>query len=178
MWLLDLSRPLTYLRPDEELELVIAEEIPQPTEQALRPASPVARGAGGLLLPDGILRGKSAQDLDEPRTASESRVTIDSFELGNVLGDGGSCCVVLARKKDTGQLYAIKVVAKTFALDSDVRMKRTLAERRILAKVSHPFVVTLHWAFQSRSQLFLVLEFCPGGELFSKKNITLRWTGF
>ena len=39
-------------------------------------------------------------------------------------------------------------------------------ERTILELVRHPFVVEMHWAFQSRHYLHLVLDFCPGGELF------------
>jgi len=75
--------------------------------------------------------------------------------------------VLQARKKDDGKLYAIKVVQKTYAFDTAKRLERVLAERRILNKVKgHPFIVELFWAFQSVSQLFLVLEFCPGGELF------------
>lgn len=36
----------------------------------------------------------------------------------------------------------------------------------MLARLSHPFVVSLHWAFQTRGHLFLVLDYCAGGELF------------
>jgi len=41
-----------------------------------------------------------------------------------------------------------------------------MTERRVLAKVSHPFIVKLHHAFQSESGLHFVLEYCSGGELF------------
>eukprot|EP00913_Durusdinium_trenchii_P012936 g12147.t2 len=41
-----------------------------------------------------------------------------------------------------------------------------ITEKRILARLQHPFVVSLHWAFQTTTHLFLVLDFCGGGELF------------
>ena len=39
-------------------------------------------------------------------------------------------------------------------------------ERKILEKVSSPFIVKLNYAFQTHKKLFLVLDYCPGGELF------------
>jgi len=41
-----------------------------------------------------------------------------------------------------------------------------MAERKILEKISHPFIVKLMYAFQNDKKLFLVLDYCPGGELF------------
>lgn len=39
-------------------------------------------------------------------------------------------------------------------------------ERNILEQVSSPFIVKLNYAFQTPKKLFLVLDYCPGGELF------------
>ena len=41
-------------------------------------------------------------------------------------------------------------------------------ERNILARVKHPFIVNLYYAFQSETKLYLVMEYCSGGELFRK----------
>ena len=41
-----------------------------------------------------------------------------------------------------------------------------MTERRILESMRHPFLVKMEYAFQSKSKLFFVLEYCPGGELF------------
>lgn len=41
-----------------------------------------------------------------------------------------------------------------------------MAERKILEKICHPFIVKLMFAFQTEKKLFLVLDYCPGGELF------------
>ena len=41
-----------------------------------------------------------------------------------------------------------------------------MTERRVLANVSHPFIVKLHHAFQSESGLHFVMDYCRGGELF------------
>ena len=49
-----------------------------------------------------------------------------------------------------------------------------MAERLVLEKVSHPFIVKLHHAFQSESGLHFVLEYCSGGELFYHLRRCLR----
>lgn len=89
----------------------------------------------------------------------------DHFEFLKVIGKGGSATVLQARKLDTGQLFAVKVLNKR-CLQREDKVSQSLTERSILAKMSHPFVVKLHYAFQTASDLYLVLDFCPGGELF------------
>ena len=46
-------------------------------------------------------------------------------------------------------------------------------EKEILTSIHHPFLIKIHASFQDQKKLFLVLEYCPGGELFgllSKKK--------
>ena len=45
---------------------------------------------------------------------------------------------------------------------------RTKMERNILADVEHPFVVRLHYAFQTEGKLYLILDFLRGGDLFTR----------
>ena len=74
--------------------------------------------------------------------------------------------MILARKKDTGRLYAIKILRKD-QLINDNQTKPILSERRILEQLEdHPFIIKLHWAFQSPRELFFVMDICTGGELF------------
>jgi serum/glucocorticoid-regulated kinase 2 len=40
-------------------------------------------------------------------------------------------------------------------------------ERDIMIKVRHPFLMSLHYAFESRDYIIFVMEYCPGGELFT-----------
>merc|ERR1712232_606255 len=46
------------------------------------------------------------------------------------------------------------------------QVEHTKSERKVLEVASHPFIVTLHYAFQTPKKLYMVLEYCPGGELF------------
>ena len=69
------------------------------------------------------------------------------------------------RKKTTGDLYAMKVMKKSDIVMRN-QVKHTLTERNVLQSVRHPFIVTMHYAFQSREKLYLVMSLQSGGELF------------
>lgn len=97
--------------------------------------------------------------------AQRRDISIDDFEQMRVIGRGGFSRVILARKKDTGRLYAIKILRKDRLINEN-QIKPILSERRVLEKLDHPFVIKLHWAFQSERELFFVMDICTGGELF------------
>ena len=93
------------------------------------------------------------------------RVTLDDFELLKLLGKGTYGEVLLVRKHGTDKLYAMKVLKKQH-LSARRQVANTLTERRILEKMPHPFIVKLHYAFRLQTKLYLILEYCQGGELF------------
>jgi hypothetical protein len=65
-----------------------------------------------------------------------------------VIGKGGFSTVVMCRKKDSGYLYAMKVMSKEFVIREE-KIPQILTERNILTKCSNPYIVKLHWAFQT-----------------------------
>ncbi|NXR05092.1 KS6A2 kinase, partial [Sagittarius serpentarius] len=99
------------------------------------------------------------------------------FELLKVLGQGSYGKVFLVRKikgPDAGQLYAMKVLKKaTLKVRDRVRSKM---ERDILAEVNHPFIVKLHYAFQTEGKLYLILDFLRGGDLFTRLSKEVMFT--
>ncbi|CAJ1326793.1 unnamed protein product [Effrenium voratum] len=92
---------------------------------------------------------------------------LDDFESLRVLGKGSYGKVFLVRHKDSGseKLYAMKMLRKEHVLNRN-QVEHTKTERNVLEHVSHPFIVSLHYAFQTPKKLYLVLDYCPGGELF------------
>jgi serine/threonine protein kinase len=64
-----------------------------------------------------------------------------------------------------GGMYAMKVLRKSHLLRRR-QIERTKTERRVLGRLDHVFIMKLHYAFQSQEKLYLVLDYCPGGELF------------
>lgn len=63
--------------------------------------------------------------------------------------------VYLTEKKNTGDYYAIKVLKKQDMVRKNM-VSQVLAERKVLALSSAPFIVKLFYAFQSSQYLFLV----------------------
>uniref|UniRef100_A0A2K5U198 non-specific serine/threonine protein kinase n=1 Tax=Macaca fascicularis TaxID=9541 RepID=A0A2K5U198_MACFA len=97
------------------------------------------------------------------------------FELLKVLGQGSFGKVFLVRKKtgpDAGQLYAMKVLKKASLKDR----VRTKMERDILVEVNHPFIVKLHYAFQTEGKLYLILDFLRGGDVFTRLSKEVLFT--
>ncbi|XP_058884045.1 ribosomal protein S6 kinase alpha-3 isoform X4 [Acipenser ruthenus] len=99
------------------------------------------------------------------------------FELRKVLGQGSFGKVFLVRKvtgPDAGQLYAMKVLKKATLKVRD--RVRTKMERDILVEVNHPFIVKLHYAFQTEGKLYLILDFLRGGDLFTRLSKEVMFT--
>jgi protein-serine/threonine kinase len=88
---------------------------------------------------------------------------LEDFEAIKVVGKGSYGKVMLVRKG--GEVYAMKMLRKEHVLKRN-QVEHTKTERNVLEAVSHPFIVTMHYAFQTPKKLYFVLEFCPGGELF------------
>jgi serum/glucocorticoid-regulated kinase 2 len=97
---------------------------------------------------------------------------LDAYVMLSVIGKGSYAKVILVRRKDSGQLFAIKSMKKKY-IEKKNQVKRVMMERDILTSIDHPFLISIHSAFQDEKKIFLVLEYCQGGELFgllSKKK--------
>ena len=69
------------------------------------------------------------------------------FDLYRFLGAGGFGMVLLAKKKDSGKFYAIKVIDKRILISQN-QTHSIFREKEVLACVEHPFIVALRYAFQ------------------------------
>jgi len=98
-------------------------------------------------------------------TAPEPKVTAADFELLKLVGKGSFGKVMQVRYKKTGEIFAMKVLSKAHIVEHN-EVEHTLAELHILQKLHHPFLVNLHYSFQTNEQLYFVLDFVNGGELF------------
>lgn len=71
----------------------------------------------------------------------------------------------LVNKNDEDKIYAMKVLKKK-QMSKQNQVEHIKAERKIMELIDHPFIVKLKYAFQNSSKLYLVMDYCPGGELF------------
>ncbi|XP_054701839.1 serine/threonine-protein kinase Sgk2 isoform X4 [Grus americana] len=88
------------------------------------------------------------------------------FDFLKVIGKGSFGKVLLAKRKCDGTFYAVKVLHKKTILKKK-EQNHIMAERNVLLKnVKHPFLVGLHYSFQTSEKLYFVLDYVNGGELF------------
>ncbi|ETV91641.1 AGC protein kinase, variant [Aphanomyces invadans] len=102
---------------------------------------------------------------DEIALYNTPKTSIDDFELLKVIGKGSYGKVTLVRKKDNSKLFAMKTLNKSNVKRRN-QVEHTRTERRVLGFGKHPYIVHLHYAFQTKQKLYFVIDYCPGGELF------------
>ncbi|ORY57534.1 kinase-like domain-containing protein [Pseudomassariella vexata] len=92
----------------------------------------------------------------------------DDFQILRLIGKGTFGQVYQVRKKDTGRIYAMKVLSKKVIVQKK-EVAHTVGERNILVRTAmseSPFIVGLKFSFQTQNDLFLVTDYMSGGELF------------
>ncbi|KAK5781462.1 cAMP-dependent protein kinase catalytic subunit TPK2 PWA37_003613 [Arxiozyma heterogenica] len=103
--------------------------------------------------------------LPQRSTVSKGKYSLNDFQIMRTLGTGSFGRVHLVRSVHNGRYYAIKVLKK----EQVVRMKQiehTNDERRMLKLVEHPFLIRMWGTFQDSRNLFMVMDYIEGGELF------------
>ncbi|KAH8676178.1 serine/threonine-protein kinase SCH9 [Xylariales sp. PMI_506] len=92
----------------------------------------------------------------------------DDFQILRLIGKGTFGQVYQVRKKDSGRIYAMKVLSKKVIVQKK-EVAHTVGERNILVRTAmaeSPFIVGLKFSFQTQNDLFLVTDYMSGGELF------------
>lgn len=103
---------------------------------------------------------------------ASQNLTKNFFTLGATLGSGSFGRVKLVHYteikdgKKKNHYFALKILKKTQILKAS-QIKHTLDEKTVLAQIRHPFIVNLYAAFQDKQNLYMLMEFVIGGELFS-----------
>ena len=102
-----------------------------------------------------------------------SRLGVDDFDPIKVIGKGAFGEVRLVQKVDTGHVYAMKILRKADMVEKE-QVAHVRAERDILVEADHQWVVKMFYSFQDPANLYLVMEFLPGGDMMTllmKKDI-------
>ena len=89
---------------------------------------------------------------------------LDQYEIENKLGKGKFGLVKLAKHKETGRLVAIKIMAKKNMNNQDLELAKT--EIDILKVSQHPNIIKLYDVYDTADFIYIVMEYCSGGDLF------------
>ncbi|XP_052651578.1 citron Rho-interacting kinase isoform X5 [Harpia harpyja] len=99
----------------------------------------------------------------------ELQPSVKDFEVKSVVGSGHFADVKVVREKVTGDVYAMKVMSKESLLAQE-HVSFFEEERSILSQSTSPWIPQLQYAFQDKKNLYLVMEYQPGGDLLSLLN--------
>lgn len=111
-------------------------------------------------------RQQHAQKETEFLRLKRSRLGVEDFEPLKVIGRGAFGEVRLVQKKDTGHVYAMKILRKADMLEKE-QVAHVRAERDILVEADHQWVVKMYYSFQDPMNLYLIMEFLPGGDMMT-----------
>ncbi|CAJ0944541.1 unnamed protein product, partial [Mesorhabditis belari] len=96
----------------------------------------------------------------------KNTASLDDFDRIKTLGTGSFGRVMLVKHKQSGNYYAMKILDKQKVVKLK-QVEHTLNEKKILQAIDFPFLVNMQYSFKDNSNLYMVLEFISGGEMFS-----------
>jgi len=157
---------LTKISKKKESMFSITYEITEETKlfEMHPPLTPVKRREERIL-------SQVSEELD----TQEDRVCFDSFKIITLLGEGAFGKVFRVEMKTTNEEYAMKVLKKSFLFENK-QLKYAISEWNILKQIKHPFVVSLHYSFQTATNLYMVLDYCNRGDLLNYLDQKARMT--
>eukprot|EP00164_Ancoracysta_twista_P002827 GFYU01003762.1.p1 GENE.GFYU01003762.1~~GFYU01003762.1.p1 ORF type:complete len:320 (-),score=79.82 GFYU01003762.1:602-1561(-) len=100
---------------------------------------------------------------------------LTDFQVMDTLGTGTFGRVRLVKHKQSSQFHALKILKKKEVMRLK-QVEHTINEKRILERLDHPFIVKLYGTFQDSKNIYMVLEYVIGGELFSYLRRANRFT--
>lgn len=107
--------------------------------------------------------------VNEPAPVNTEIVNYDSFVICEEIGSGSFGIVYRVQKKNEGKVYAMKSLSKR-TLEQHKQLKYAISECKIMKQLNHPFIITLHYAFQTSKYLYLILDYCSYGDLLGVIN--------
>ena len=135
---------------DEEDNLIVTEEN--------------IRGGSVLIISKKLL--KELEDNNElfDNEVKGEKICFASFDVIEKIGAGAFGQVFKVRNNKTNKIYAMKTISKDYLVKTK-QIKYAQAECKILKEMNNPFIIKMHYAFQTPNNLHFVLDFCTGGDL-------------
>ncbi|KAL8679682.1 MAG: hypothetical protein Q9186_004044 [Xanthomendoza sp. 1 TL-2023] len=148
---------LSYVHNRQSRQAMFESSIPPPPET---PAEDYEQARNKYL-------GRERANLRKRRT----RLRHGDFQILTQVGQGGYGQVFLAKKKDTKEVCALKIMSKKLLFKLD-EVRHILTERDILTAAKSEWLVRLLYAFQDEQSIYLAMEYVPGGDFRTLLNNT------
>eukprot|EP00826_Nyctotherus_ovalis_P058691 TRINITY_DN8092_c0_g1_i2.p1 TRINITY_DN8092_c0_g1~~TRINITY_DN8092_c0_g1_i2.p1 ORF type:complete len:300 (+),score=77.01 TRINITY_DN8092_c0_g1_i2:1647-2546(+) len=104
------------------------------------------------------------EDKEIFRDNEEEVTNYSSFTVLEKIGEGGFGQVFKVKLNKTNEIFAMKSISKSYLLKTK-QLKYAQNECKILREMNNPFVIKMHYAFQTPQHLYFVLDYCEGGDL-------------
>ncbi|XP_060064382.1 serine/threonine-protein kinase DCLK1-like [Ylistrum balloti] len=95
------------------------------------------------------------------------------YEIGRVIGEGNFAVVMECIDRTTNKRYALKKIDKTKCKGKEQMIENEVS---ILRKVQHPNIIMLLEEFDAKDELYLVMEYVKGGDLFDSIAMATKYT--
>ena len=106
-------------------------------------------------------RAISFADFDK---STETQINYNSFEILELIGGGSFGKVFKVKQKNNNKIYAMKVLNKSYLIKKKC-LRYAITECNVLKQSSCPFIIKLHYSFQTPENLYMILDYCPIGDL-------------
>lgn len=114
----------------------------------------------------GEIKDEMRRKLEEKKKSTKKRMHLNDFELLNIIGRGAFGEVRVCKLKETGDVYAMKIMKKSEMMKKN-QVAHIRAERDVLALANNDWVVKLDYSFQDNTNLYLAMEYLAGGDLMT-----------
>jgi len=101
----------------------------------------------------------------------------DDFEFGTKLGKGKFGDVYIAREKRTNFIVAIKILNKSIIRQLKAQ-KQVIREIKIHSYLNHPNIIKLYGVFHDDENVYMILEYAPGGEVYKELKASVFYANY
>ena len=123
---------------------------------------------------ENIIRRRSSAAIatDDFDIKTKSVINYNSFDILELIGGGSFGKVYKVRQKNTKKIYAMKVLNKLYLIQKKL-LRYAITECNVLKESDCPFIIKLHYSFQTPENLYMILDYCPIGDLSIQIQINL-----